>query len=61
MAGKHQGKDVKQINGGMTREHPREIQAANTNLGFVGVDIVKEVMINFPEHNEESEKPKGPW
>lgn len=43
----------------MAGEHPREIQAANTDLGFFGVDIVMEVMINFPEHNEKSEKPKG--
>lgn len=43
----------------MAGEHPREIQATNTGLRFVGEDIVKEVMRNFPKHNEESEKPKG--
>lgn len=43
----------------MAGEQPREIRSANTDLRFSGVDIVMEVMINFPEHNEKSEKPKG--
>ena len=40
------GKDAKQAFGQVAGEHPREIQAADTDLRFVVVDIGMELMVD---------------
>lgn len=46
MARKHLGKGDEQAIGDMAGEHPREVQAADTDLTFVATDIAIEAGID---------------